>query len=233
MKCPKCSAEVQEAAIYCHKCGERLDGRKSSISLPAEEESRPAADESPGDDRPSPSAAERFKGAAAGRQEAADEPEGELWKGGYATKSMIGAWIVSVLISIGLFILPIWLGFGATGWKIILVLILLLWLYQFIALARRKLGVHYRLTTQRFFHESGILRHVTDRIEAIDMDDVVFEQTILERLVGVGTIRITSSDRSHPELSIQGIENVKEVAHMIDETRHKERLRRGLHIESV
>jgi len=228
MKCPKCSAEVQEAAIYCHKCGERLDCPESSISLPAEEESP-----SPADDRPAPTAMERFKEAAAGRQEAANEPEGELWRGGYATKSMIGAWIVSVLISLGLFILPIWAGWGATGWWIILVLILLLWLYQFIALARRKLGVHYRLTSQRFFHESGILRHVTDRIEAIDMDDVVFEQTILERLVGVGSIRITSSDRSHPELYIHGIENVKEVASLIDEARHKERLSRGLHIESV
>lgn len=234
MKCPKCSAEVQEAAIFCHKCGERLDGHKSSISLPIDEESRPpAAEFANADDSSSPSAAERFKAAVAGRQATADEPESELWKGGYATRAMIGAWTVSVLISIGLFALPIWTGWGATAWWIVLVLILLLWLYQFVALARRKLGVHYRLTSQRFFHESGILRHVTDRIETIDMDDVVFEQTILERLVGVGSIRITSSDRSHPELRINGIEDVKTVAHLIDESRHKERLRRGLHIESV
>ena len=77
------------------------------------------------------------------------------------------------------------------------------------------------------------MRQVTDRIEAIDMDDVAYEQGILQRLVGVGTIKVISSDRSHPELFLKGIDNVSHVARLIDDARHKERLRRGLHIESV
>ena len=52
-------------------------------------------------------------------------------------------------------------------------------------------------------------------------------------LESAGTIRITSSDRSDPILVIPGIEKVKEVAGIIDETRLQERLRRGLHIESI
>ncbi len=222
MRCPKCGDEVFEEAVYCHKCGARLDTYENSLSPPGGEEVEPVG-----------GPIEQFKGAAAERREAAAEPEEELWQGGYATRAMVGAWIVTVLVTIGLFVVAIWAGWGATGWKIVLVLMLLVWLYQFVVLARRKLGVRYRLTSERFFHEVGILRHVTDRIEAIDMDDVAFEQTLLERLVGVGTIHITSSDRSHPELSIRGIENVKEVARMIDEARHKERIRRGLHIEAI
>ena len=100
-------------------------------------------------------------------------------------------------------------------------------------LAYRKLNVNYELTTQRFVHRSGILRRITDRIEAIDMDDVSFEQGIIERLLNVGTIRVISSDRSHPELVLCGIEDVARIAKLIDDTRHKERLRRGLHIEAV
>ena len=65
------------------------------------------------------------------------------------------------------------------------------------------------LTNQRFIHESGILRRVSDRIEVLDIDDITFEQGIIERLVGVGTIRVMSSDRSHPELLMYGIENVR------------------------
>ena len=79
--------------------------------------------------------------------------------------------------------------------------IVLLWLYQIVVLLRRRLGVHYRLTTQRFFHESGILIHTTDLIEVIDMDDITYRQTLIDRMTGVGTIRIVSSDRSHPDLS--------------------------------
>ena len=66
-------------------------------------------------------------------------------------------------------------------------------------LAYRKLTCKYRLTSQRFIHESGLLKRVTDRIEVIDIDDVSFEQRIVERIVGVGTVKVKSSDRSHPE----------------------------------
>ena len=52
------------------------------------------------------------------------------------------------------------------------------------------------------------------------------------RFVGVGTIRIESSDRSHPELLLVGIEKVDEVAKLIDDCRRKERLRRERHDQS-
>ena len=109
----------------------------------------------------------------------------------------------------------------------------MMWGYPAILLMYRRLSIRYRLTSQRFFHEKGILRHVTDRIEMIDMDDISFDQTILQRIVKVGTIHISSSDRSHPILDIHGIENVKEVFSKMDQARRNERIRRGLHIESV
>jgi uncharacterized membrane protein YdbT with pleckstrin-like domain len=95
------------------------------------------------------------------------------------------------------------------------------------------MSVSYRLTTQRFIHELGLLRRVNNRIELLDMDDITFEQGLLERLVGVGTIRIGSSDRTDPELVLPGIENVKEVAAILDNARLAERRRRGVHIEQI
>ena len=52
-------------------------------------------------------------------------------------------------------------------------------------------------------------------------------------MFGVGSIKISSSDRSHPELVLLGIEDVKNIADTIDDVRRKERRRRGLHIESI
>ena len=118
-------------------------------------------------------------------------------------------------------------------WWCVLAVIVVVWLYQVVVLLRRRLGVHYRLTTQRFFHESGILIHTTDLIEVIDMDDITYRQTLIDRMMGVGTIRIASSDRSHPELFLPGIENVKQVAERFDNARRDERRRRGLHIEQI
>jgi membrane protein YdbS with pleckstrin-like domain len=161
-----------------------------------------------------------------------DTAEQELWQGGYCLKAMAATWVVSLLASIALIVAGFLIA-NRIVWWCVLAAIVLLWLYLAIVLLRRRLGVHYRLTTQRFFHESGILIHTTDLIEVIDMDDITYRQTLIDRMTGVGTIRIVSSDRSHPDLSIDGIDNVHDVAAMMHDARHAERTRRGLHIEQV
>jgi membrane protein YdbS with pleckstrin-like domain len=82
-------------------------------------------------------------------------------------------------------------------------------------------------------HERGLLWRRQDRIETIDIDDVAVEQGPIARMLGVGTVRLTSSDRSTPEFLLAGIEDVRNVATMIDNARRTERRKRGLHIESI
>ena len=94
------------------------------------------------------------------------------------------------------------------------------------------MSVHYLLTTQRFIHESGVLRRLNNRIEVLNIDDITFEQGPFERLTGVGTIRILSHDRSDPDLVLRGIEHVSEVARLLDDARGGRR-RRGLHVEQI
>jgi len=179
---------------------------------------------------------ERFKEAAKSRQDQdEDEQEDELWEGRYSSKAMIGKWILAGFVTAALLVLIIAFDWRSNGylWLTWLVICVLLWGGFAMQLAYRKLTCKYRLTSQRFIHESGLLKRVTDRIEVIDIDDVSFEQRIVERIVGVGTVKVMSSDRSHPELCLRGIEKVKDVAGLIDDIRRKERRRRGLHIESI
>ena len=82
-------------------------------------------------------------------------------------------------------------------------------------------------------HDKGILSVVSDRIETIDIDDVTCEQGLIQRFLGVGRIRISSSDRSDPELVLPGIADVRRVADLIDDVRRQERSRRGFHVESI
>jgi len=230
---------VVEQAGFCHKCGERLDLADRPFPSNTRREGAPVSEfmsAGPQADQPAtepaPSPREKFMEAAAARQEVEEEPERELWQGSYSPKAMVGAWMLSALITVGLLVLAIWAK-ATWFWWVVVIVVLLLLLYQFLKLCYRRMNVRYLLTTQRFIHETGILRRVTDRIEVIDMDDITFEQTVLERVVGVGTIRITSSDRTHPELLLRGIEDVKEVSGKIDDIRRSERRRRGLHIESI
>ncbi len=221
MRCPACGEEVVAAAVYCHKCGHRIDfdgndavGTASSAGV-------------------SSSAAGAFQQVAAARWEEKDKPEEELWRGGYSSRAMTGSWVICGCVSLLLLLIGIFWARNVTLWLFVLLGMLLPWLYCLVLLAYRRMGVRYVLTTQRFIHERGILRRVNDRIELLDVDDITFEQSLWERMAGVGTLRIASHDRSDPELVLPGIENIKRVSGLFDDARLAERRRRGLHVEQI
>jgi membrane protein YdbS with pleckstrin-like domain len=241
MKCPACGIEVANNAVYCQNCGERVDMAEgdspTSEAEPRTPESAESSDPSPQAKEPK-TVAERLQESVRSRQNAEDDREDELWKGRYCGKAMMDAWLFCGVITVVLVALGIWFSVNEwlpTGvrWGGIAILLLISWGYPLSLLSYRRMSIRYRLTTQRFFHEEGVLRHTTDRIEVIDMDDITFDQTILERMCNVGTIHITSSDRTHPVLDVIGVADVKNVAAMMDNARRNERIRRGVHIEAV
>ena len=182
----------------------------------------------------SPSPRERFQQAADQKRSAEDEPEEDIWQGTFSSRAMTGKWILTGALTV---ILPILIivakiGYSYTWWGY-LVLVGGMWVVFALQLALRKMTVKYYLTSQRLIHETGLLKRVTDRMEVIDIDDVTFEQGFVERMLGVGSIKIISSDRTHPELWMRGIENVRHVATLIDDVRRKERRKRALHIEAI
>lgn len=216
MKCPKCSAEVQAEAVYCHVCGARLGDPQAETLVE------------------NAAGKEQFNRTVEVSRAKSDSVEEELWQGGYSPRAMIGAWIgcglatlVAIVASVLLLAIAPWL------WMIAIPAVIALWAWQGFRFALRRLGLNYRLTNQRFFHESGILRRTTNRIEVIDMDDITFTQGFVDRFFGVGTIKVSSTDVTHPMLLIEGIDDVQRVAGLIDNARRAERLRRGLHIETV
>jgi len=187
------------------------------------------AEKEPNQPKASAGTAKETLAAAAANREV-DTKEETLWSGGYSAKAMYGTWLVLFLLTVVL-IVPMFLQ---PDWTIVLfALIGLAWVGVGLLLAYRKLAVSYELTTQRFIHRAGIFIRRTDRIEVIDIDDVTFTQGLIQRLLGVGKIDMTSTDRSHPHLILPGIDGVARVAEMIDNVRRQERRRRGLHIEAI
>lgn len=183
--------------------------------------------------RVDPNAADLLRQQIAGKQAESDdlESEEEVWQGGYSPKAMVGTWLLIASISLAMLVGVI--ASGSALLPVALGALLLIWGAGGLVYAWRRLGFHYQLTTQRFLHQTGVLTRRTDRIEVIDIDDVSFSQGLIERFFSVGTIVLTSSDRSHPVLSMIGIADVKKVAGLIDDIRRKERRRRSLHIEAI
>lgn len=176
--------------------------------------------------------AARFQQEVASKQSATGDADAEesVWSGGYSHKAMFGSWLLigccSLLLLIAAFVSPLTIPLA-------ILLIVVIWALGGLLYLYRRLGVKYELTTQRFIHQTGILTRRTDRIEVIDIDDVSYTQGPVERMFGVGSIQLISSDRSHPTLSMIGIADVTDVASLLDDIRRAERRSRSLHIEAI
>ncbi len=161
------------------------------------------------------------------------ESEVELWSGAFSSKSMVGSWImgaaVSLLIVISILLIKD-LRINEMVWMFGIGVIVLLWLALAGVAIYRKLAERYELSTQRLKHREGILFRTQNRMELIDIDDVLFRQGPVQALLNVGDIIIDSSDKSHPQLVLRGIDRVAQVVDLIDDARRKERRRRGLHV---
>ena len=211
MKCASCAAEISSDSAFCPKCGARLDRASATANH----------EDSTGKMREH--AAVNLRG---------DEPETTLWEGGYSPRAMIGSWIMAGIVSVVAVAVAAIMGrgdvvLGAFGLMLIVWAALLLRFFYF------RWSISYRLTNHRFFHEYGLLSRTIERIEVIDMDDVTCQQGLVERMVNVGRIYIVSSDKTHPKITLLGIDNAREVSGLFDNARRQERRRRGLHIETV
>ncbi|MCA9237750.1 MAG: PH domain-containing protein [Planctomycetales bacterium] len=211
MTCKQCGADAVKDAVFCHKCGAPVGNVTRDIT--AKQRFAAALSRSDGDD--------------------GDGPEQVLWQGKFSHRAMISSWLTAGVFTIALITLAIVAGFPTTGWLGVAAVLAVVWIGLLLLLLYRQVSIHYYLTSERLLHERGLLWREIDRIEAIDVDDVSFHQGPIERMLGVGTVRIRSSDVSTPTFDIQGIDDARHVASMIDEVRRKERRRRGLHIESI
>ena len=54
---------------------------------------------------------------------------------------------------------------------------------------------------------------------------ISIKRSLLQKFVGIGTLNIASSDKSHPTIEIRNIKNVREFKNTLDERVEKERLR--------
>jgi hypothetical protein len=206
MQCPKCGREAPQESAFCPGCGASLSSGTTGATANA-----PA-------------------GAAPSRGRGAQPAESDIWSGSYSAKAMIGTFAVAAVLTLVGLVVAI-LG-GPLGGIAFMIAAVLVWGGLALLFLYRRSTVRYRLTTYRFFHETGLLTRVGNRVEVIDIDDVTVEQGLLERMSNVGSIFILSSDKSHERLILPGIENPRHVADLIDGARRAERQRRGLHIDS-
>lgn len=125
---------------------------------------------------------------------------------------------------------PWMLLFGILLAPVIIGLFLLLWLLIEVK------SVKYRLTTQRLFVTRGLISRKIDEVELFRVKDVTLSQGVLERMLGIGTVTVLSTDDATPELKLEGIADPARMKDAIREhclaARRRERVRSTEFIES-
>ena len=99
---------------------------------------------------------------------------------------------------------------------------------------RRRLGLplsftRYRLSEDRLFCETGFFNIKSDEVLLYRVRDLQLNMSLGQRIFGVGTVCVISSDKSVPHLDLKNVKNprrVKELIHQhVEEAKDKRRMR--------
>ena len=89
----------------------------------------------------------------------------------------------------------------------------------------------YALSHDRLFLSVGFFSVRDDDILLYRIRDISVKRTLWQRIFGVGTVTVQSSDKTHPSLELKNVKNplrVKELLHdLVEEMKAKRRMRFG------
>jgi hypothetical protein len=154
----------------------------------------------------------------------AEEEEVDIWWGAFAGRTMVPLFVLCGLLTLGVWALTLLLrrgpglpivrytaqGVGAAVWFVVLA-----WT------AYRVIAVNYRLTSRRLLYRWGFQRAAQWEIELTRIAAVRVECRPLERLLGVGRLRVTLHDGGAAGPVFAGVVRPSAVARMIDRQIHR------------
>ena len=88
----------------------------------------------------------------------------------------------------------------------------------------------YTLSSQRIQIEKGIFSKKRSTIELFRVDDFDVEFPFSMRLMGFGQLRIRSTDRETPDITLKGIKDIDDLYELLREANLVERERRGVNV---
>jgi hypothetical protein len=144
-----------------------------------------------------------------------DDKEEIYFEGSPPIRSLAGTMFLYILVGVALLGLAIFLVHKQTGpwwlWVGLAVVAVAIqgmpWL-----LSKR---VSYRITNYRIDFERGLLSKNIDTMELWHIEDLHFHQSLIERLMNVGSITVLSKDETMPRLALYGVPNPRPIYEML------------------
>jgi membrane protein YdbS with pleckstrin-like domain len=95
---------------------------------------------------------------------------------------------------------------AALPWWVTVALVLLAIVVVLVPILIQK-TTRYRITNYRIDFERGVLSKNIDTLELWHVEDIQFHQSLLDRLMGIGVIKVLSHDETTPNLVLSGVPN--------------------------
>lgn|SRR6185437_4406793 len=150
----------------------------------------------------------------------ADDAEEVYYEGSPLMRGAIHKNLPWIAAGMALIILPLVIHYGfhkhlhAVGFTIaILVGLIMICVPPLWALT-----IRVRITNYRIDYERGLIGKDIDTLELWHVEDIHYHQTIGDRLLGIGTIRIISHDRTTPNLELHSLPNSH---HLFDQLKQR------------
>ena len=134
--------------------------------------------------------------------------ENIVWSGTPSQKSNLGIFLLCALVAIAIIGSAIKLAHGGTPGSPLLTPLVALLLLPIVVGGWRWLvtrSTQYTLTDQRLKTRRGVFNRVTDDTELYRVKDSHFTQPFLQRMFGIGTITLRTTDASTPIITLPGM----------------------------
>ena len=189
MFCNRCGAKNSDEAIYCQKCGIRLqpdDGEEETrVRLSQQKESEEIE-----------------------KQIFSIRPTMMFVKAGYAT-AVVGAFLLVALLAT----IAGWLGLNIPWWIFVLLGLSLLLIPAFYHL--RRSAVRYTLTESKIEIDEGFVSQKTRNIPLRTIQDVAVRATIPQRILGFGDLIIENASEADGKIVLKNVDSPKKYADVL------------------